>query len=86
MFTAGAPDLAAHPAAIAEGSHPTVTAADEHAVTVSCHTLLLLLDSPECCMRCCVLPITCHVSHAYSGPRNLQSCFCAEYHPACFES
>ena len=34
MFIAGAPELAVHPAAVLEGSHPTVTPADQHALSV----------------------------------------------------
>ena len=34
MFIAGAPELAVHPAAVVKGPQPTVTPADQHALTV----------------------------------------------------
>ena len=34
MFIAGAPELAVHPAAVVKGPQPTITPADQHALTV----------------------------------------------------
>ncbi len=42
MFTAGAPELSAHPAAVVQGPQPTVTAVDEQAVTVMLCAFLCL--------------------------------------------
>lgn len=39
MFTAGAPELAAQPAAALAPTQPNVTQVDEQAVTVSCANL-----------------------------------------------
>lgn len=65
MFTAGDPELAAQPAALVTSPQPTVTAADEHAVTVK-HFCCMTLDiirvhecvahATTCCAcvkRCC---------------------------------
>ena len=55
MFTAGAPELAAHPPLVAEGPRPVVTAVDEQAVTVM---LLVLLAKSDIQCRSCMLEDT----------------------------
>ena len=48
MFTAGAPELAAHPPAVVEGPQPVVTQVDEQAVTVM-QLILLAKTGSHCC-------------------------------------
>jgi len=64
MFTAGDPELAAQPAAVVTSPQPTVTAADEQAVTVLQIWLLFnywwpVLIAPTCSLNLC-LPFLLH--------------------------